>query len=427
MLYVAVRLVANRPIAATASLFLLWQGWHWILSRFYYQYAGDLAWISTTTALMIAGLRSERRSLVAAAGFTAALGVTWLKTAAMAAPWAVVLVVENLVSERRGRHASLHAGLVWGVAFTICMMPFAAQVLRQPEALWHYTEVAKVREQELKKKGLSSIEGYAEALQGAMRVLQVRDAKRTRHSVRPDRPALDLIQSAMATVGFLWCLWKFRREKAARVALLGFVLFLLPAVRSYPSGGDAGVNRRMAGASFFVAWMAALGASTVATKLAPIGWRFPLMLGVASSSLVLNVHAIRTVYNRQPFLWYDDMGVHRTHVIRALRQAAEIGPVFFRPTYFSFLATYGVKDLPNVVAVQNVGEVRDGLAKNAGKMCTILLPWSTTIDRNDTPEWIEQLSDVVPPFYWQFGPPDLLGVPIYRIAYFLPPKPQTPR
>jgi hypothetical protein len=276
--------------------------------------------------------------------------------------------------------------------------------------------VSRERIEELGKLGLTSLEGLGEGLMASIGVLQVRDAVRSRHSPRPGRPALDMVESAMATVGLLACLRRFFRDRAARICLLGFLFFLVPAVWSYPVNLLAATSRRMAGSSIFLAWMAAQGTALVAERLLAPRRRFAGMLLVAVTSLVLNAHALSTVYSDDGFIWYDELGVNRVYLLRALRAASEVGPVFFRTTHQSAAVVSGIQDRPNVKVVKSPAEIRQELRKHAGELCTVILPWDTQFDGNDSPRWIEELADVIPLHYWQWGPPDLLGSSIYRLA-----------
>lgn len=420
-LYATARILGTRPVAAAAGVFLTCMGWHWILSRLYYAYAGDLLWISLATALLVAGLRSGRLSLLALAAMTSAVGVSWLKTAVLVAPWSGIVLLDHVCTRRQSRAARFLPPVAWGIAFAVCILPLAAQLAKQPSAVWRYEQVVRERIEELGKLGLTSLEGYYEGALASIGVLQVRDAVRSRHSPRPGGPALDMVVSAMATIGFVACLRRFPRDRAARLCLLGFLLFLWPAVSSYPVNLLSATSRRMAGASIFVAWMAAQGTALVADRLLVPRLRFAAMLLVAATSLLLSAHNLRTVYGADGFIWYDELGVNRVYLLRALRQAAEVGPVFFRTTYFSAAVVPGVEDLANVTVVETAAEVREGLRKHAGELCTVILPWDTKVDGNDSPRWIEELADVIPPHYWQWGPGDLLGTSIYRLAQIRAP------
>ena len=63
LVYAAVRIVADRRIAATAALFLVWLTWPWILSRMHYSYSGDLMWVALATTLVMAGFAADRMAL----------------------------------------------------------------------------------------------------------------------------------------------------------------------------------------------------------------------------------------------------------------------------------------------------------------------------------------------------------------------------
>lgn len=415
-LYATARILGTRPVAAAAGVFLTAMGWHWVLSRLYYAYAGDLLWISLATALLAAGLRSRRLSLLAFAATTSAVGVGWLKTAVLVAPWSGIVLLDHVCTGNQSRASRFLPLLAWGAAFAVCVLPPAVQLVKQSSAGWRYEQVSRERIEEFGKLGLTPAQGLGEGLMASIGVLQVRDAVRSRHSPRPGRPALDMVVSAMATVGFLACLRRFCRDRAARLCLLGFLLFLLPAVWSYPVNLLAATSRRMAGASIFLAWMAAQGTALVTERLLAPRLRFAGMLVVAVTSMVLSAHALRTVYGVDGFIWYDELGVNRVYLLRALREASEVGPVFFRTTHQSAAVVSGIQDRANVMIVKSPTEVREELRKHAGELCTVILPWDTKFDPNDSPRWIEELVDVIPAYTWQWGPPDLLGSSIYRLA-----------
>jgi hypothetical protein len=420
-LYATARVLGTRPIAATAGVFLIYEGWHWVLSRLYYAYSGDLLWISLTTALLVAGLRSRRLSLQAAAGVAAAVGVTWLKTAVLIAPFAAVVLIDHVVTERATGWARFIPTLVWGLTFATCILPLAAQLNKQSTALTRFEQVSHNRTRELAQLGLTSSQGYVQGLLDSVGALQIEDRALPRHAPRPRRPILDLVESATATVGFITCLWRFPRDRAARLCLLGFLLFLWPAVSSYPED-LAAASRRMAGSSIFVAWMAAQGTSVAAKRLFRRKLQFPAMLLLATTSLVMNAYYLHTVYGADGFIWYQELGINRVYLVDAVRQAARLGPVFFRPTYMSEGAWPAVQDLANATIVRTPAELREKLSTHPGEFCTVILPWDTKFDGNDSPRWIEDLADIIPTHDWQWGPPDLFGVPLYRTAQIRLPQ-----
>lgn len=428
--YAVVRILTTRPLAATAGFFLLWQGLHWTLSRFYYQYAGDLFWISLVTALLVAGLAAGRLSLVGGAGFAAGVAMSWLKASMMAGPWIAVLLLEDSLGKRAGAgRRFLMAGTCFS-AFALAFLPPAAQWMKQPTMLWYVSDVSRTRAHEIERLHMTSLQAYLKGLLGVPKVLQVHENQGGRYPVRVGKPALDVITSVMATVGFVWGLAVCFRRRDARICLLGFLLFLWPAVGSFPAHADGAedivVSRRLAGSTLFLAWLAAYGSAAVARRVAPERWRNGVMLGIAGASMVLNAYYVRTTYGRQPELWYEGMGINRVYTVRALREAARVGPVFFRPTHYTEWVSSAVVDLPNVTFVKTVTEVRDGLKNNPGQMCVVLLPWPATVDPSDSTAWVKELSDVIPATSWIAGPPDLLGLPLYRIAYVRAPQRPLP-
>ena len=424
--YAIARLLSTRPIAATTGVFLLWQGLHWTLSRFYYLYAGDFFWISLATALLVGGLKSGRLSLIGGAGFVTAVATSWPKTAMMAGLWVGVLLLEDLLTKRvSGWKRFLPAGVCF-LAFALSSLPLSVQLTKRPDTLWRFSEVSRIRALELERLHMTSAQAYLKGLLGAATVLQLHDSEMGRYPVRLGKPVLDIITSAMATVGFLWCILAFSRDRGARICLLGFLLFLLPAVGSYPAETDGRtdivVPRRLAVTTLFLALSAAYGTAVVARRSAPERWRNGIMIGIAGASMVLNAYYVRTMYGKQPELWYEGMGVNRVYTVRVLRESARVGPVFFRPTHYTEWVKSAIVDLPNVTFVESAKEIRAGLKNNPEQMCVIVLPWPTAMDPPDSTVWVQDLSDVIPPTSWVAGPPDLLGVPLYRIAYVRVPK-----
>lgn len=426
-LYLTVRALAPRAVAATAGLFLVWLGWPWILSRLYYLYSGDLLWIGLTTWLAVLGCTSGRLSVLAAAGFAAALGAAWFKTAVLAVPWLALICADFVFlpppSPVRRRFLP---PLFCGFALAVSLAPLLAEVVQQPDFLWRFGQVASLRDRLLADYGLTRTQGYLYGLRGVFTVLQVHEAEVGRHVARLGHPALDLVTSALATVGVLWSLWHVRRSRGARLAVLGFALFLVPAVTSFPADGNPAASRRMVGSAFFVAWLAGIGAGVVAERTVRARRRTAVMLALGGLSIALNVHAVRTSYNTRFYQWHEELGVNLVYLVRALRQAAIAGPVIFHPTYETHLAALGVFDLPNVRQVGTVEDLRAAIRDGCPRMCTVILPWPSPFEANDTPAWIEQLSDLIPPHAWAFGESDPAGVPLYRRAEVrsaaVPPK-----
>jgi len=426
LLYGTVRILGSRALAATAGVFLLLQGLHWSLSRFYYMYAGDLLWISLATLLLAAGVMSRRLSLLAAAGFISAVAMSWPKTALLVGPWAALVLADDALIGRKREPKRWLPASVWLATFAVAMLPTLTEIKVRPQVFFaRASEVSRLRKSELQRHGVSSAEAYGRGFWNSVRVLQVEEQRLGRHPIRRGKPALDPVASAMATIGLIGCgLW-FVKDRGARLCLLGLLLFSSIAVASYPTEPEPRIvaSRYFAGATLFIAWLAAYGASVIAKRLVPEGRRLTLMLSIACASLLLNVYYIRAFYGRERHLWYEDMGVNRVYVLRALRQAAELGPVYFRPVHNTEWVRSGLVDLPGVELVSSPQEVRDGLRKNAGRMCSVLLPWPGPEDPPDSAEWVPALSDVVSTASWEPGPPDIAGIPLYRLAHVRVPLP----
>ena len=422
VLYAAVRLVASRRIAATAPLFLVWLTWPWILSRMHYSYSGDLLWIGLATTLVMAAFAADRMALAAAGAVAAALGVAWVKSAVLAAPWVLLICLERIIARRAWRPRQLAVPAACALTLAIAVAPIAAQLYAQPDFLWRYQDVLRQRAAMLQQQGLSSLDGYIGGVIGAFTVLQAHEAPLGRHIARLKYPALDPITSALATLGFCWALWRWRRDWGGRIAIAGFFVFLWPAISSFPTEAGPAVSRRMIGSAFFICWLAGYGADIVTRTTLPARRRLAAMLALGLAAIILNAYYLRTFYDTRLYHLAEEMGVNRAAIIHALREANATGPVFFHPTRTTESALAGTIDMPYVIPVGTVEDVRNGLARFPGRLVTVILPTNTLAEVTDTTDWIAKLADVIPPSEWQFGTTDPVGTPYYRRALVYVPS-----
>lgn len=426
VVYAAARLVASRRVAATGALCLVWLTWPWILSRMHYSYSGDLLWIGLATALVMAGFAADRMALAAAGAIAAALGVAWVKSAVLAAPWVLLLCAERIVARRAWRPRALAVPAACALTLAIAVAPIAAQLHAQPDFLWRYRDVLRQRTALLEQAGMSSLDGYLGGLAGAFTVLQAHEAPLGRHVARLKFPALDPVTSALATLGACWALWRWRRDWGARVAVAGFLLFLWPAVSSFPTEAAPAVSRRMIGSAFFICWLAGYGADVLTRATLPARHRLAAMLALGGAAMVLNAYYLRSAYDTRLYHLAEEMGVNRAAIIRALREAAATGPVFFHPTRTTESALAGTVDLPYVIQVNTADDLRRELQRFPGRLCTVVLPSDTLAEVTDTDAWIAALADVIPPSAWQFGDADPAGTPYFRRALVRAPSGPPP-
>jgi hypothetical protein len=416
VLYGTVRLVASRRIAVTAALCLVWLTWPWILSRMHYSYSGDLLWIALATALVMGAFATDRMALAAAAAVAAALGVAWVKSAVLAAPWVLLLCTERVIAQRAWHPRRWAVPAACGVTLLLTVAPILSQLQAQPNFLWRYEDVLRQRAALLETAGLTSLDGYLGGARGAVHVLQVREAPLGRHVARLKFPALDPITSALATLGLCWAVWRWRRDWGSRVAVAGFVLFLWPAISSFPTEAAPAVSRRMIGSAFFVCWLAGYGADIVTRLTLPAARRLPAMLALGFGAIVLNAYYLRTDYDVRLYHLAEEMGVNRAAVIHAMREAAATGPVFVRLTRNTESVLAGTVDMPYVIGVDTVGNLKTQMRNYPNRLITIILPSDTLAEETDVSQWIAELSEVVPPSSWQFGATDPAGTPYYRRA-----------
>jgi hypothetical protein len=415
-LYAAARLLGARSGAAAAAIFLLAQGWHWVLSRFYYRYGCDLALISLTTALLLGGLASRRLALFSAAGVTTAIGILWISVATLLPVWGIVIFADAAGARVRGIRQLVLPAAVWALVLVVCLAPFFVQLRVQPTALGRIQALAIERQKLLEQMKITSAEAYLRALQRIPFELYKQERYDTREALRPGKPALDPVLSAASIVGAIWCLVQFHRSRAARLCLLGLLLFVVPALRSYPADGVDPIPRRMIGSILFLAWMASFGPQALLSWVLPRRIVGAALLVAAIASMALNLSYIRNVYI--PLRWYGEYGVERVHVMRGTWQAAEDGPVLLRTSPNLRLGV----DLPRDAFFISYGEVADPnqlrrkLAEQADRPHSLILPSHTKFDRDENERWIAALADVVPPSAWRSGPADPGGSPMYRVV-----------
>ena len=346
-----------------------------------------------------------------------------MKSAVLVAPWIMLLCVERIVARRAWRPRALAVPAACALTLLLVAAPIISQILANPGFLWRYQDVINQRTAALEQAGMSSLDGIIGGVGGTFLVLQAREAPLGRHVARMRYPALDPITSALATVGFCWALWRWRRDWGARVAFCGFFVFLWPAINSFPSEGVPAISRRMVGSAFFVCWLAGYGADIVTRVTLPAQRRLAAMLALGAASIVLNAYYLRTAYDTRLYYLAEEMGVNRAAIIHTLREAAATGPVLFRPTRTTETALAGTVDLPYVIGVATVDDVRTNLRRFPGRLCTVILPTDTLAEESDAAAWIAALADIIPITEWQFGATDPAGTPYFRRALIRVPQP----
>jgi hypothetical protein len=331
----------------------------------------------------------------------------------------LILADGALANARDVRRLALPV-VVWGFVLAVCLMPFAVQVSTQANALGRIADLAVDREKALEHLGMTSAQAYREAVRLVPIELYQYERASDREALRPGKGALDPVLAAASLVGFLWCVARFHRSRAARLCLLGFLLFLVPALRSFPADGLTLVPRRMIGSILFLTWLAASGPHALLSSVLPRRLADVAIVGAAIASMALNLYYIRTSYI--PRQWYGEYGVEREHVLRAMWEGGREGRVFLRASRnLSLGITLPYDELfVSFVPVGDPEQLRRALAEDGHRVRSVILPAHTKFDRDEDRRWIDALSDVVPPSAWRPGPADLSGEPMYFVAR-LPP------
>jgi len=433
--FLAVRVVSGSSIAIAAGGFLILQSWHWLYSRFYYLYAGDLFWIAAATLAILLALKTRRLSLMAAAGIFAAMGFVWLKTALVVGPWVGLVICERLLWRGGEKpRTALLAAVVSLAAFVIVSAPAFAHLQSRPVSMWRFARVQEKRVQARSARGMTPLEAGLGGVRAAFEVLQVEYGDHGRYSLRGESPILDFVSSALFTVGGLWCLFNFLWYRDARLCLLGLIVFLIPVILSYPQDGLAAIPRRAVGASLFASWLVSRGAWLAAGSLvrARAGQAALVALLVLLTS-GLNASAIRVgnTPSRRLALWRGDVGVSKVMILRELERSAAAGPVFYYVGRSDLVlrdlaATFG-SEVHYVTDLEGLrSELSQRCVSEGWFDCTLLLPWRGQIDGGaEVYQWVDGLADMIPVSAWIPGPVDPAGMPSYRVAHFsLKPAPR---
>jgi hypothetical protein len=246
-----------------------------------------------------------------------------------------------------------------------------------------------------------------------------------RHAFRPNSPLLDPIFSGLFTIGFVYCLVNIRRSSAARLCLLGLFVFILPMAFSFPVNDDQrGLARRMLGTSFFLSWIAALGAVALVGRFCQKRTATIAVVVLCVASALTNVWQYFTVYSQAAaFDWYSSgiRGVQSAAMVE-LALAAEADGV---PTIVLEGPEASLLGLPDKVVrksasfvkVKSPGEIRSVLASKPGVMQLVIIPWDTAATPRDSQAVVQELSDLIPPYLWIAGRGDQDGMPMLRYAF----------
>ena len=372
-------------------------------------------------------MRTRSALFAVLAGMACAAALVIQKVGFICLGFLFYLGLEFLWSERKARPLRVVlTGCVILLALAISFEPFLAKITADGLEVWfpRQHESLDVRGQTLSRLGLTPWSALLFTLKDMFYQLFVVVCDDERHRFRSGGPILDPICAALFAVGFAVCVLKSYTSRAARICLVGLVVFFLPMGLAFPVGSEYhGVARRMIGTSFFVSWIAASGAEHLAQRLVRPSREAFMVILFALSSAIANVHFYFSSYLHPDGVhWYNHRGVQYAATVELTREAARHGiPTVVLKSWLAGVDN-SVDDFKSVIVASSVAEVRAALMSRAGVLQMVIVPWDTAFFERPSVSWVQELADIIPPFLWTPGAKDQDGVPMIRYAYVRPPK-----
>lgn len=420
--YLVIRVYAPRYIALSASTALLFLGWHWVNSRLVYLYSYDMANLAIGTLCAVIAFEKRRYLPAVLAGFIITYSFLLKKFGVMMIPFFIYIFLDYLITSKRGERKGiiLVAVAIMGAA-VFAYIPMAMGNFEEMDSPRVALAIA-ARAQRLAGMNLTPITAFFAILLDAFRQLQIETYDAVRHITRIHKPILDPMLSLLFSVGLLFALLKACQRRECRLQVVGFFLFIMAMVISFPldSLEPRGLSRRMVGASFFVAWIAASGAEVLASRLVQLRYVAGATFMLCFVSFMINFYYLRAYYMKpDPEVWYQDYGGARANMLQFSRRMARKGlSVVVLNDHVSSIQA-GNHDLPDLKIAQSVDEIRSMVRSKGRRWYLIVLPWGTF--GNVSPQVVEQLTDLAPLNAWIPGPVDLQDIPMLRYAFVYSP------
>lgn len=416
--YLVIRVYAPRYIALSASTALLFLGWHWVNSRFAYIYPYDMANLAIGTLCAVIAFERRRYLPAVLVGFIITYSFLLKKFGVMMIPFFIYIFLDYLITSKRGERKRI----VW-VAVAIMGAAVFAYI---PMVMGNFEEVDSPlvaraiadRVKRLPEFNLTPITAFFAIFLDAFRQLQIETYDIFRHIFRLHKPILDPMLSLLFSVGLLFALLKACQRRECRLQVVGLFLFIMAMVISFPldSLEPRGLSRRMVGASFFVAWIAASGAEVLASRLVQLRYVAGATFMLCFVSLMINFYYLRAYYMApDPEAWYRDYGGARANMLQFSRRMARKGlSVVVLNDHVSSIQA-GNHDMPDLKIAQSVDEIRSMVRSKGRRWYVIVVPWG--VYTQISPQVVEQLTDLAPLNAWIPGPVDLQDIPTLRYAF----------
>lgn len=405
--FAVMRLYSSRRVAAVAAMLISFSSWHWINSRFLYMYPFDLALVAITTYMACSALKTGSFWRASAAGVFSALTVITQKIAIMSVPFCVFLFMDEFMfgpKKRRGTVICLAA--VWAISLGFMYYPSAEHYLN---VTWlpRHTDILRLRHETLNSQGVTAFQAFFYLIGDAFYQLHVSAFDQARHMLRNGKGLLDPVLSVMFLVGLTGAFFSLRRDVVARMCIVGFFLFAMPMVISFPvdSVGFHGLPRRMLACILFVCWLGARGAESlfqrfVYDRKVGIG-----MFCAAILSACMNVLYVFADYMPPGrgfrFLDLHDIGVQKASMLAIVRDLARNGiPVLVLGDSPDLTFRLAVHELRNVKVHKQVSELRDSILSNKGALVYVVVPGNDLLITGGYQMAPHDLADIIPPYLW---------------------------
>jgi hypothetical protein len=426
--FCVVRFFAPRTVAFMAGLTLAFMGWHWVNSRFMYVYPYDLGVIGL--AVLCAIIAFERRSFSAAV----LLGLFWTyslfatKISVVMIPFTLVVAADYFI--RRGQASRRDVLKLVLVIVGVAVLTYAPVLIDNTRgiyssssmsqgAFWRYQQAADAKGTQLARYGLTPVSAFFFVYFDAFRQFIFLAKDFFRHYFRPLQPLLDPFTSGLFIVGLVFALVNAWRRRECRIAIYGLLIFILPAAMAFPldSGEKHAVARRLVGATFFLAWIASMGAHSVMRLLFHGTTRKVAEVASGVAIAITNLYLYQTVYLKQtPDVWLGHQSIDIAAMMRGIEEGQRMGAKVvlldgpWRPDH---ALLRGFKPLD---VVGSAAEVRTLIEATPKGLVYVIIPAGTPGRNFSSRAVIDELAPVVAPYSWQPGYKSHAGYPLTYYA-----------
>ncbi len=435
--YLVMRLWGQRASALCAASLLCFLGWHWVNSRLLYCYPFDLAFISLATLSLVLALRSDNIGFACLAGAFSALTLVFQKVGVMIVPLLGYVLVDSYLSgEKSKRTTVVKTGIAWLSLMVLLYLPVVLYGMSQNAEglLPRQAFMAGGRSHALAERGLTQGSAALLMAKDVFYQLLIRESDQLRHLFRMEGTLLDPVFAGVFLIGLFTAIRGCWKWQAARVALVGFVLFTLPMALSFPVDGGAehGLARRMVGVSLFAAWFGGIGAVSLAERIAPVQMQRTVLAVLCAASAFINAKFLYSYYLpasvEVPGTLERDLAIQRASAIKTVRALAATG---VKTLYLAdsepmpaSLPTKDIKmvlaDLPSAEQLGSLEDLKSRLRAHNGQPAFVVVPSATATLGKHYQDIPVQLAELIPSYLWVPGPPDQHGIVTVWYAFVYP-------